>query len=73
MISEGLRQQVNTFGIRTTVISPGAVDTQLTGSITEADIGVAGEIELPEAARSSNYLLTVQMRLRFERRNDQAS
>jgi NADP-dependent 3-hydroxy acid dehydrogenase YdfG len=41
MISEGLRQQVNTFGIRTTVISPGAVDTQLTGSITEADIGAA--------------------------------
>lgn len=38
MISEGLRQEVKPYNIRTTVISPGAVATELPGSITEADI-----------------------------------
>jgi NADP-dependent 3-hydroxy acid dehydrogenase YdfG len=38
VISEGLRQEVKPFDIRTTVISPGAVDTELTDSITEADV-----------------------------------
>jgi NADP-dependent 3-hydroxy acid dehydrogenase YdfG len=37
VISEGLRQEVKPYNIRTTVISPGAVDTELTDSITEAD------------------------------------
>ena len=35
---EGLRQEVKPYNIRTTVISPGAVDTELTNSITEPDI-----------------------------------
>jgi NADP-dependent 3-hydroxy acid dehydrogenase YdfG len=38
VISEGLRQEVKPYDIRTTVISPGAVDTELTGSITEPDV-----------------------------------
>ena len=38
MISEGLRQEVKPYNIRTTVISPGAVATELPQSITEADI-----------------------------------
>ena len=38
MISEGLRQEVKAHGLRTTIISPGAVDTELPDSITEADI-----------------------------------
>ena len=38
MISEGLRQEVKPYNIRTTVISPGAVDTELPNSITEPDI-----------------------------------
>jgi len=38
VISEGLRQEVKPYNIRTTVISPGAVDTELPGSITEPDI-----------------------------------
>jgi NADP-dependent 3-hydroxy acid dehydrogenase YdfG len=38
VISEGLRQEVKPFGIRTTVISPGAVDTELPESITEPDV-----------------------------------
>jgi NADP-dependent 3-hydroxy acid dehydrogenase YdfG len=37
-LSEGLRQEVKCYNIRTTVISPGAVATELVDSITEADI-----------------------------------
>ncbi|GHO41951.1 hypothetical protein KSX_01140 [Ktedonospora formicarum] len=38
VISEGLRQEVKPYNIRTTMISPGAVDTELPSSITEPDI-----------------------------------
>jgi len=38
VLSEGLRQEVKPYNIRTTVISPGAVDTELPNSITEPDI-----------------------------------
>jgi len=38
VISEGLRIEVKPYDIRTTVISPGAVDTELTDSITEPDV-----------------------------------
>lgn len=38
MISEGLRQEVKPFNIRSTIISPGAVDTELPDSITESDV-----------------------------------
>jgi NADP-dependent 3-hydroxy acid dehydrogenase YdfG len=38
MISEGLRQEVKPYNIRTTVISPGAVATELPNSITETDV-----------------------------------
>src|SRR5579883_1640932 len=38
MISEGLRQEVKPYHIRTTVISPGALDTELPDSITEPDV-----------------------------------
>jgi NADP-dependent 3-hydroxy acid dehydrogenase YdfG len=41
VISEGLRQEVKPYNIRTTVISPGAVDTELPDSITEPDIADA--------------------------------
>ncbi|GLV54109.1 oxidoreductase [Dictyobacter sp. S3.2.2.5] len=41
MISEGLRQEVKPYHIRTTVISPGALDTELPTSITEPDIAEA--------------------------------
>jgi NADP-dependent 3-hydroxy acid dehydrogenase YdfG len=37
-ISEGLRQEVKPYNIRTTIISPGAVDTELPCSISEKDI-----------------------------------
>ncbi len=38
VISEGLRQEVKAYNIRTTVISPGAVDTELSASVTETDV-----------------------------------
>jgi NADP-dependent 3-hydroxy acid dehydrogenase YdfG len=37
-LSEGLRQEVKPYNIRTTVISPGAVATELPDTITEPDI-----------------------------------
>ena len=40
-LSEGLRQEVKPYNIRTTVISPGAVATELPNSITETDIADA--------------------------------
>ncbi len=38
IITEGLRQEVKPYNIRTTVISPGAIATELPDSITEPDI-----------------------------------
>ncbi|MBS7541817.1 SDR family oxidoreductase [Ancylobacter oerskovii] len=38
MLSEGLRQEVKPYNIRTTIISPGAVESELPQSITEADV-----------------------------------
>src|SRR6267154_4768988 len=37
VLSEGLRQEVKPYNIRTTIISPGAVATELPDSITEPD------------------------------------
>ncbi len=37
-LSEGLRQEVKPYNLRTTVISPGAVATELPDSITESDV-----------------------------------
>lgn len=43
MLSEGLRQEVKPYNIRTTIVSPGAVQSELPQSVTEADVaaGVA--------------------------------
>ena len=38
VISEGLRQEVKPYNIRTTIVSPGAVDTELPASISEPDV-----------------------------------
>lgn len=38
VISEGLRQEVKPYNIRSTIISPGAVATELPQSITETDV-----------------------------------
>ncbi len=46
-ISEGLRQEVKDYNVRVTVISPGAVDTELTQHIAEPGLGdeVRGFVE----------------------------
>jgi NADP-dependent 3-hydroxy acid dehydrogenase YdfG len=50
-LSEGLRQEVKPYNIRTTVISPGAVATELPNSVTEPDtaekVRKAYEIAIP--------------------------
>lgn len=38
VISEGLRQEVKPYNIRTTIISPGAIQSELVDSITDADV-----------------------------------
>src|ERR1043165_1394894 len=38
VISEGLRQEVKPYNIRTTIISPGAVESELVDRITETDV-----------------------------------
>jgi NADP-dependent 3-hydroxy acid dehydrogenase YdfG len=38
VISEGLRQEVKPYNIRTTIVSPGAVATELPDSVTEPDV-----------------------------------
>lgn len=38
VLSEGLRQEVKPYNIRTTIISPGLVATELPDSVTEADV-----------------------------------
>lgn len=44
MISEGLRQEVKPYDIRTTVVSPGAIATELPSSVTEPDVaGLIGK------------------------------
>lgn len=38
VISEGLREEVKPYGLRTTIISPGAVDTELPNTISDPDV-----------------------------------
>ncbi|MDE2293972.1 MAG: SDR family oxidoreductase [Gammaproteobacteria bacterium] len=38
VVSEGLRQEVKPYNIRTTIISPGAVESELPLSVTEPDV-----------------------------------
>jgi len=41
VLTEGLRQEVKPYNIRTTIISPGAVDSELPQSISEPDVAEA--------------------------------
>jgi len=54
MFTEGLRQEVKPYNIRTTIISPGAVTSELIDSITEPDVAAGMrkfyEIALPTDA-----------------------
>jgi NADP-dependent 3-hydroxy acid dehydrogenase YdfG len=53
-ISEGLRQEVKPWNIRVTVISPGAVSTELADSITEPDAAAMFERYYAETAISAS-------------------
>jgi NADP-dependent 3-hydroxy acid dehydrogenase YdfG len=64
VLTEGLRQEVKPYDIRTTIVSPGAVDTELPDSITESDVqaGVKAfyEVAIPadSFARAVVYALS---------------
>ena len=38
VLTEGLRQELKPWNLRTTIMSPGAVATELPNSVTEADV-----------------------------------
>jgi NADP-dependent 3-hydroxy acid dehydrogenase YdfG len=63
VISEGLRQEVKPYNIRTTVISPGAVATELPDSVTEPDIAAsvrnAYEIAIPADSFASMVIFAM--------------
>ena len=65
MITEGLRQEVKAWDIRTTVILPGAIATDLPNSVTESDVADAikkyyAEFAIPPAsfARAVAYAMS---------------
>ena len=63
VISKGLRQEVKPWNIRTTVISPGAVATELPQSVTEPDVakGIGDyydEYAIPADARAVAYAMS---------------
>lgn len=53
-ISEGLRQEVTPYNLRTTIISPGAIKTELPNTVTDQNIKVAmkGILEIAISADS---------------------
>ncbi len=53
VISEGLRQEVKAYNIRTTIISPGAVATELPDTITDPEVA-AGMSKVYERAISAD-------------------
>src|SRR4051794_29701957 len=53
-LSEGLRQEVKPYNIRTTVISPGAVATELPNSVTDPDAAARIRQYYAEAAIPAN-------------------
>ena len=55
MISEALRQEVKPYNIRTTVLSPGAVDTELPASVKAEGVaeGIAQFYEFTAIPASS--------------------
>ncbi|MGO7860156.1 SDR family oxidoreductase [Rhizobium ruizarguesonis] len=64
VISEGLRQEVKPYNIRTTILSPGAVATELTDTITDPDVATGMkqvyEIAMPadSFARAASFAIS---------------
>ncbi|WP_321793890.1 SDR family oxidoreductase [Burkholderia pyrrocinia] len=60
VISEGLRQEVKPYNIRTTIISPGAVATELTQTITDPDIAKGMSQVYQQAIPASAFARAVE-------------
>ena len=58
-ISEGLRQEVKPWNIRTTIVSPGAVDTELTSTITDEDVAQGMAKSYANAIPASSFARVV--------------
>jgi NADP-dependent 3-hydroxy acid dehydrogenase YdfG len=54
-LSEGLRQEVKPWNIRTTIISPGAVATELVDHMTESDVRAAMQQVYAEAISADSF------------------
>ena len=61
VISEGLRQEVKPYNIRTTIISPGAVASELPDSVTEPDVGAAVAKMYQETAITADSFASMVM------------
>jgi NADP-dependent 3-hydroxy acid dehydrogenase YdfG len=59
VISEGLRQEVKAYNIRSTIISPGAVATELPDSVTEADVAENVKKVYESAISADSFARTV--------------
>lgn len=60
IISEGLRQEVKPHNIRTTIISPGAVATELTRTITDPDVAKGMNEVYQQAIPASAFARAVE-------------
>ncbi|MGF6976210.1 NADP-dependent 3-hydroxy acid dehydrogenase YdfG [Paraburkholderia sp. JPY465] len=58
-ISEGLRQEVKPWNIRTTIVSPGAVSTELISTITDSDIAAGMAKTYEKAIPPSSFARVV--------------
>lgn len=56
MLTEGLRQEVKPYNIRTTILSPGMIDTDLIDSVTEAVIADGMRSAYAQTAITSDSL-----------------
>ncbi|MBN3851801.1 SDR family oxidoreductase [Paraburkholderia sp. Ac-20340] len=59
-ISEGLRQEVKPWNIRTTIVSPGAVATELTDTITDSDVAANMARTYEKAISPSSFARVVE-------------
>lgn len=59
-ISEGLRQEVKPYNIRMTIVSPGAVATELTDTITDQDVAAGMKQVYAAAIPASSFARVVE-------------
>ncbi len=59
VISEGLRMEAKPYNIRVTIVSPGAIATELVDSITEGDVQAAARAQYQKAAPAESFARVV--------------